>query len=67
MEEDVLGTREEAVGERYTICTSCGKVVRRSRTRLDEHEQIDETRSEQEETCDECPETPEDQPSILPG
>lgn len=27
MEEDVLGPREDVVGDRYTRCTRCGTVV----------------------------------------
>jgi hypothetical protein len=27
MEEDVLGTRKEVVGDRYTQCTRCGAVI----------------------------------------
>ncbi len=34
MEEDVLGPREEVVGDRYTRCTRCGTTVPLSEVRL---------------------------------
>ncbi len=54
MEEDVLGTREEAVGDRYVTCTRCGRVGLRRGTSLVDREVPEGTLSEQAELCPVC-------------
>ena len=54
MEEDVLGTRAEAVGKRYVTCTACGRVWDRRATTLEERDLPEETLSEQAELCPAC-------------
>ncbi len=54
MEEDVLGPREEAVGDRYTTCTACGRLWPREGTTLADGEPPEGTLSEQAELCPEC-------------
>jgi hypothetical protein len=54
MEEDVLGTRESAIGDRYTTCTRCGQPIPRDRAHLVDDDRPEATRSEQAELCDDC-------------
>lgn len=54
MEEDVLGGREEAVGDRYVTCTACGRVFLRRHGTLAERELPEGTLSQQAELCPEC-------------
>lgn len=54
MEEDVLGTKEEVVGDRYTLCSRCRRPIMRREATLDDNETIEESRSEQEELCPVC-------------
>ncbi len=54
MEEDVLGAREEAVGDRYVTCTACGKVFPRRQATLLDRDVPEETLSAQAELCPEC-------------
>ena len=54
MEEDVLGTRQEAVGERYAVCNVCGRVFPREQATLTGNEEVEVTQSEQAEVCPDC-------------
>lgn len=54
MEEDVLGTREEAVGDRYVSCTSCGRPIPREVAKLADRDVPEETFSAQAELCPDC-------------
>ena len=53
MEEDVLGPREEVVGDRYTRCTRCGQVIPQAEVTLTLIEG-GEMATEQLELCREC-------------
>lgn len=54
MEEDVLGTRQEAVGDRYVTCTRCGRVWDRRETVLEDKDLPEGALSEQAELCPVC-------------
>lgn len=54
MEEDVLGTREEAIGDRYVTCNSCGRVFPREQATLTSDEEVEDAKSEQAEICPDC-------------
>ncbi len=54
MEEDVLGTREEALGDEYTNCTRCGRPFPRRQARLAPDDSPEVTLSAQAELCPEC-------------
>ncbi len=54
MEEDVLGTREEAVGDRYVTCTQCGRVCPRFEVHLLDTDVPEDTVSEQAALCPSC-------------
>ena len=54
MEEDAAGQREEIIGEKYTICSRCGRPVPRRETVLTRQAESEETRSDQEELCAKC-------------
>ena len=53
MEEDVLGPREELVGDRYTRCTRCGEVIPKEEAILTLVEGVTEATDELE-LCREC-------------
>lgn len=54
MEEDVLGARQEAVGERYSTCNVCGRVFLREQATLASDDEVEVAQSEQAEICPEC-------------
>jgi hypothetical protein len=54
MEEDVLGTREEAIGDRYVTCTACGRTFPREVVILADRDVPEETYSAQAELCPDC-------------
>ena len=54
MEEDVMGPRQDAVGERYSVCNVCGRVFLREQAILTSDDEVEVAQSEQAEICPDC-------------
>jgi len=57
MEEDVLGTRRDALGNEYVQCTRCGRWFPRQQMTLippEEAIELDETQTQQIALCPDC-------------
>lgn len=53
-EEDYIGPRRTIVGDRYTHCNRCGRLMPRRQAQLVTAEPDEEMRSEVAEICAEC-------------